>query len=1528
MSRKPKKWIQAIGTVILSILMIMGMIPINEMRVNEINAATLSNPRIEDDSSMESKQKVTWDCIWFGSYPQTEIVDKVENSGSYETNWEENADYEIDVDLYNCLKTATYNNNDDTEIAGYKYKRLKIRNPYDTHFNPDYYHWSDPQSYHYFRYEPMKWRVLKTDDDHAIVLSDIVIDAYLYDFHHRDWESCTIKQWLNNDTFARDAFTEEEKEMMEYILLENDDNSYYGTDGGNASYASTYLLSESDVCGTDQAHAYGFAADASINDEGRKCKSSMYAKARGLYTSDQQNGAGNCKWWLRSPGMNDEWSMCVDYNGIVDMMGDIKLSEQVGVRPAFNLNLSHYTPNYAGTVESNGTIKEVDGEGYKPHTHIYDEGKTTKKKTCTEDGEKTYICEICGLNKTELLKSNGHVFDEHSFTTSANGVKFYSCTRCGMKDQKELSNPTSVKKSTLKAGKKVTWDCIWFGSYPQTEIVAKASECGTSGKPFEKKSDYVVDSTLYNRLAKATGWDSNGDLKIDGTTYRRIKKSNATLTDTNSYYYDWGNSSATYHYFRYDPIKWRVLNVDGVRALLLSDITLDEQKFNSSYVEATWKDSTIRSWLNGYNGSENVVNTDFSNKNFIDASFTSNEQNSILKTNVDNMNEASLSATDKLFLLGANDLAYTDLCDSYGFSKDRGLWDEARQSKSSTFAKAMGANGSVYEGNEEEKYIGKCSWWLRSYGDTYDMAKYIYCDGFLERDGTTVTKGSGVRPALTINLLAGSWSHAGTVSSDDTKKEIQALTQKELRHTVNDSYGFANYAPSYTTEEKTTLNNTIAPKYFTKIYGATLGQKLYENCVRQINGLCFGINVTEMMSVVCEKPKANSYGDSENVSEHLSDIKNPSWISDDTGLSVDDYIKYAFVTQISEDFMNEMNANKNKYKDIYDAIKSYVDNKSKKPILLCLEQGNEKHTVWVVGIGKDNNSYTEILVLDSNQPNVIRSLYLMKKDGNYTSYEYTGENGTVYKDVISYCYAADLFDKYWNGNSIPSSGIAENKSLFTTSTGDITLSIDGKEYSLNNDKFQKIEFFEADSNMTSKTKQYWMDKIDNIAVKPKTDAQFSIATNEVIIESTIPAKSEIVVDQMKDNNSSISVSNLDAQNYELSIATVQDDSVVKTTISGNNTEALTIEKQEEGIVLSSEENSSVLITTGVVEGEEVVDEKEIEIETASNPLLIEYSDNIIIKEDTTGDGVFDQILETEEHVHEYGLGTVKENPTCTKNGIKLFTCSCGKTKEKALIATGHSWNRGEITEEPKCGKSGTRTYTCAQCNETRTEEIAASSGHVWDDGKITKEATCSKEGAITYTCKVCGEKDIKSIDTLGHSYMSEYTVDKKATIDSAGSQSKHCKNCSSKIDVKSIARISSYSIYKGKTATFPTSAKASAWKTSNKKYVTVTSKGVINGVKKGSATITATIGGKDYTCKVTVKNCTLVVNKTKVTISKGKTYKLTAKATPEAKVTWSTSKKTIATVDAKGKVTAKKKGKCYIYAKANGVKTKVTVTVK
>ena len=51
---------------------------------------------------------------------------------------------------------------------------------------------------------------------------------------------------------------------------------------------------------------------------------------------------------------------------------------------------------------------------------------------------------------------------------------------------------------------------------------------------------------------------------------------------------------------RYEPIKWRVLNRNGNDALLLADVALDDQKYNTDYAKVTWETSSMRSWLNGY----------------------------------------------------------------------------------------------------------------------------------------------------------------------------------------------------------------------------------------------------------------------------------------------------------------------------------------------------------------------------------------------------------------------------------------------------------------------------------------------------------------------------------------------------------------------------------------------------------------------------------------------------------------------------------------------------------------------------------------------------------------------------------------------------------------------------------------------------------------------------------------------------------------------------------------------------------------
>ena len=55
--------------------------------------------------------------------------------------------------------------------------------------------------------------------------------------------------------------------------------------------------------------------------------------------------------------------------------------------------------------------------------HKWDDGKVTKAATCTEAGEKTYTCTVCGKTKVVAIPALGHI-DEN---------KDNICDRCGEK---------------------------------------------------------------------------------------------------------------------------------------------------------------------------------------------------------------------------------------------------------------------------------------------------------------------------------------------------------------------------------------------------------------------------------------------------------------------------------------------------------------------------------------------------------------------------------------------------------------------------------------------------------------------------------------------------------------------------------------------------------------------------------------------------------------------------------------------------------------------------------------------------------------------------------------------------------------------------------------------------------------------------------------------------------------------------------------------------------------------------------------
>ncbi|MFR1558318.1 protein kinase domain-containing protein [Anaerobutyricum hallii] len=277
----------------------------NEQEISTAKKDLVENPKIVKDTSVEGGKKVTWDCIWFGSYPQTKIV-----SSSKEN------------DLYSTLETANgWDKNNDIIIGKEKYHRAKKS---------------------YFKYEPIKWRVIKCENGEALLLSDIVLDKQKYNKRLKKvtWEKSTLRKWLNKK-FMNRAFSSSEQEAIRTTKVINEDNYYYKTDGGNDTLDKIYLLSLSE---TDEEKEYGFT-----DSYGMTIKYSNYADL-----CDYQY------WWLRTPGEKNISAAAVDMSGEA-YVGGGESDMELGIRPVLHLNLLATDDySYAGKMASDGTVNQVD----------------------------------------------------------------------------------------------------------------------------------------------------------------------------------------------------------------------------------------------------------------------------------------------------------------------------------------------------------------------------------------------------------------------------------------------------------------------------------------------------------------------------------------------------------------------------------------------------------------------------------------------------------------------------------------------------------------------------------------------------------------------------------------------------------------------------------------------------------------------------------------------------------------------------------------------------------------------------------------------------------------------------------------------------------------------------------------------------------------------------------------------------------------------------------------------------------------
>ena len=291
--------------------------------------------------------------------------------------------------------------------------------------------------------------------------------------------------------------------------------------------------------------------------------------------------------------------------------------------------------------------------------------------------------------------------------------------------------------------------------------------------------------------------------------------------------------------------------------------------------------------------------------------------------------------------------------------------------------------------------------------------------------------------------------------------------------------------------------------------------------------------------------------------------------------------------------------------------------------------------------------------------------------------------------------------------------------------------------------------------------------------------------------------------------------------------------------------------------------------------------------------------------------------EIAKKAHTYGSWKVVKSVTCTVDGSKERSCTeCGKKETQAIAKTGHTEVKDAAVEATCTSTGKTEGSHCSVCGTViKAQTEIAKKAHTWGAWKTISSATVFAPKKQKRTCTKCkaseirfsGEKLKKTISVTQSSLtmqvkqkttafrvtfangdsVKSWTSSNTRIVKVFGKSNGTCTitaqnrtgsatititlksglQKSVKVNVQKGAVAASslklpsskVEVKKGKTFTLKpvvapiTSQSKVTYSTSNKSVATVSSSGVIKGVKKGTAKITVKAGTKKVVCTVIVK---------------------------------------------------------------------------
>ena len=485
--------------------------------------------------------EATGTVINFGSYPQSRVNDTVtiNQLDGVTKNWKSYNYYSGTGDWDDGnMKPSDYMQYADFTYGGNKYRAVTFSEyrPYGTGYTSSSSNsYQDDNGYYtgnvyYFKYEPLKWRVL--DASTGLVVCDSVIDSqayqnYIYyngssyynskdcNKYASDWENSSLRKWLNED-FYNTAFSKLQQDRIQKLTRENK-STYNSNYDSNPTSDKITLLSYWDVLNK----SYGFSSSSSANDTARQRKGTDYAKCQGLWVSSSYGGTS---WWrLRSPfssgsaaGVGSDGWAYNHYTCYVD-------STDGGVIPALNLGKSTISTSsiLTGELAAEEVGDESSSKTSKATKTVYaplKNGEFTLGSAV--DGNGYMVYGVTDYDDGFTLTTDNLVYIDRSEGENGKVTLTYKPSRT---DEAtvivvgDFGNGIEARKVELKTGYTVTWN---IDGKTVTEIYAAGDKLTPPTAP--KKDGYTFK-----------GWDKSvpstmptNDLTFTAVYEKNVEKKN------------------------------------------------------------------------------------------------------------------------------------------------------------------------------------------------------------------------------------------------------------------------------------------------------------------------------------------------------------------------------------------------------------------------------------------------------------------------------------------------------------------------------------------------------------------------------------------------------------------------------------------------------------------------------------------------------------------------------------------------------------------------------------------------------------------------------------------------------------------------------------------------------------------------------------------------------------------------------------------------------------------------------------------